>query len=277
MDSEGPSLAQAIVLAIVQGVTEWLPISSSAHLVLAERILGADSSVAFSLWLHAGTLVAVTTHYRMRILEMVRAVLAPRAAASERHLADRRLALALVIATIPVGVAGILVGPFVERAFASLAWVGAALLATATLLGLASWHERRLSGGPQRPARSHVGLQDAVVVGLVQVASLVPGLSRSGSTISAGVLRDLDRRTAVEFSFLLSIPLLAGALVLDAPDLVLLASDGTTPLVAFLVSALVGLASIRFLLGVVSRVPLWTFAAYCAGLGTGVLAAVALW
>ncbi|MHB1261322.1 MAG: undecaprenyl-diphosphate phosphatase [Thermoplasmatota archaeon] len=273
MVAEGPTLAQAIVLAVVQGLTEWLPISSSAHLVVAQRLMGVDVPVAFSLWLHAGTLVAVVVNYRVRIAALFFAVLAPRREPSATRSADRRFAFSLILATIPVGLAGIALGPWVEQAFSSLAWVGLALLGTATLLGLASWSERRRAGRPAHP----VGLADAAAIGLVQVAALLPGLSRSGSTISAGVLRGLDRRTAVEFSFLLSIPLLAGALVLKAPELADLAiHGGAVPIVGFLVSAVVGLVSIRPLLGIVTRAPLWTFAAYCAGTGSGLLLATSL-
>jgi undecaprenyl-diphosphatase len=263
----------AVLLAIVQGVTEWLPISSSAHLALAQRLLGVEVPVAYDLWLHVGTLVAVVLYYRRRLWQLIVAVLAgPRATREAGWRAawlgdpERRLALAVVLGTIPIVIAGILFERLVKDTFNSLAWIAWTFIANAALLALA---------GVRKPTHAlpDVRVRDGVSAGLLQVLALAPAISRSGSTLCGGMLAGLERPAAADLAFLLSIPALAGAVVFQAPELAAMGDVGAPAIVlGFLVTFAVGYATIAALLSWVRRHSLLPFAAYSLAAGIAVLA-----
>jgi undecaprenyl-diphosphatase len=263
----------AVLLAIVQGVTEWLPISSSAHLALAQHFLGIDVPVAYDLWLHVGTLVAVVLYYRRRLWDLIKAVWAgPRATRESGWKAawlgdlDRRLALAVVIGTVPIVIAGVLFESLVQHTFNSLVWIGWTFLANAVLLALA---------GVRKPTHAMPGLRlrDGASAGLLQVLALAPAISRSGSTLCGGMLAGLERPAAADLAFLLSIPALAGAVVFQAPELAAMGDVGAPAIVlGFLVTFAVGYATIAALLSWVRRHSLLPFAAYSLVAGLLVLA-----
>lgn len=262
----------AVLLAIVQGVTEWLPISSSAHLALAAHILDVEVPVAYNLWLHVGTLVAVVLYYRRRLRDLIKAVLAgPRATREAGWKAawlgdqDRRLALAVVIGTVPIVVAGVLFESLVQDTFNSLIWIGWTFIANAVLLALA---------GVRKPTHALPGLRlrDGVSAGAFQVLALAPAISRSGSTLCGGMLAGLERPAAADLAFLLSIPALAGAVVFQAPELAAMGDVGWPAIVlGFLVTFAVGYATIAALLSWVRRHSLLPFAAYSLAAGVLVL------
>ncbi len=262
------SLLQAIILGIVQGLTEYLPVSSSAHLVLVPWALGwefePDAAFAFDVLVQLGTLVAVIVYFWKDLLQMLRAVLT---ALRERKLTQDpylRLAYWIVLGTVPAVVAGLSLKDIVEAAFRSPVATSAFLLVMAALLLIAERIGKRL-----RPLDS-LTWKDAVWIGLAQAVSIFPGISRSGATISAGVMRDLDRPSAARFSFLLSIPVMlgAGALALaDLPALPSAASFAPALIAGFVAAAVVGYASIRWMLGFVTRHSLAIFSAYCAIIG----------
>ena len=271
------SLFQAFVLGIVQGLTEYLPVSSSAHLVLVPWALGwefdPDAAFLFDVLVQMGTLVAVVAYFWKDLVQMVRATLQ---ALFQRKVTDDpyvRLACWIVLGTLPAVAAGVALKDVVEAAFASPMATSGFLLVTAALLFVAERIGKRL-----RPLESATW-KDAVWIGLAQALALFPGLSRSGATISAGLVRDLDRHSAARFSFLLSIPVMIGAGLLALGDLAALpsaASYAPAVLVGFASAAVVGYASIRWLLGFVTRHSLAAFSAYCAlvglgGLGIGLL------
>lgn len=262
------TLFQALVLGIVQGLTEYLPVSSSAHLVLVPWALGwefePDAAFAFDVLVQMGTLVAVIAYFWKDLVHMLRAILQAltrREAVQDPYL---RLAGWIVLATLPAVVAGIALKDLVQAAFGSPLATSGFLLLTAALLLAAERIGKRL-----RPLDSATW-KDAVWIGLAQALALFPGLSRSGATISAGLMRGLDRPGSARFSFLLSIPVMIGAGVLTLGDLAALpgaAAYVPAVLVGFASAAIVGYASIRWLLGFVTRHSLAAFSAYCALVG----------
>jgi undecaprenyl-diphosphatase len=262
------SLLQALVLGIVQGLTEYLPVSSSAHLVLVPWALGwefePNAAFAFDVLVQMGTLVAVIVCFWKDLVLMLRAVFQP---LRERKVTQDpyiRLAGWIVLATIPAAIAGVTLKDTVEAAFGSPVATSAFLLVTAILLFIAERIGKRL-----RPLGS-LTWKDAVWIGLAQAISIFPGISRSGATISAGVMRDLERPAAARFSFLLSIPVMIGAGALALADLAGLpsaASFAPAMIVGFVSAAIVGYASIRWMLGFVTRNSLTVFSAYSAIIG----------
>jgi undecaprenyl-diphosphatase len=264
------SFVQAIVLGIVQGLTEFLPVSSSAHLVLVPWLLGwsfdADAAFVFDVLVQLGTLAAVIAYFWGDLVRLVSAALRD---ALRRHPLDSpeaRLAWMIVLATIPAALAGVLFKDVVEQAFGRPLAVGVFLLGTAALLAIAE----RL-GHPGR-ALTSLRVPDAIWIGLAQALSLLPGISRSGATISAGLLRGFDRREAARFSFLMSIPVMLGAGLIAGVDLVRMPglSALLPPIViGALAAAVTGYLAIRWLLAFLVRRPLTVFAVYCALLGLG--------
>lgn len=202
---------QAIVLALVQGLTEFLPISSSAHLILVPVLFGwPDQGLAFDVAVHAGSLVAVLAYFRR---ELGRMSVAGLNSLRGQWSPDARLAWAIVLATLPVVVVGLLGKSFIETALR-----GPLVIAVTTIVfGLALWFAD-LSGKRERNEYT-IGWQDAALIGCIQVVALIPGTSRSGITLTAGLLLGLTREAAARFSFLLSIPTLIASSVLIGRDL----------------------------------------------------------
>lgn len=229
-----------IVLGIVQGLTEFLPVSSSGHLVVVPALFGwREPSLTFDLVLHLGTLIAVVVYFWGELWALLLGVLGrgadPRAA--------RRMVLLLIVASIPAGLAGVAFASFFEDRFSDPFATCFELLGTAVILLVAEWVIRRGEG--HRP----VDYPRAGIIGIAQAVAILPGISRSGSTIAAGLVTKVSREEATRFSFLLAIPAIAGAVATKVPDVV----DGkfhvTGPVVAgFLASLVVGWLSIAWLL-----------------------------
>lgn len=259
------TVLQALVLGIVQGLAEFLPISSSAHLTLTPWLLGwQDPGLAFDVALHLGTLVALAWYFRKDWVALTRSGL--RVLATRRmDTDDERRAMFIVLATIPAGIAGVLLGDYAETAFRAPPLIATTLLVVGVILWVA---DRR---GATARGLADMRWQDALAVGLAQACSIVPGVSRSGSTISASRLLGFDRRAAATFSFLLSFPVTAAAAVLKVPEAV---REGVSvPLVVGVVAAAVSSAlAISMLLRYVSRHGYGIFAVYRMVAGLGVLA-----
>lgn len=270
------SVLQALLLGLVQGATEFLPISSSGHLVLVPWLLGWENhGLAFDAMLHLGTLAAVVAFFWQDLRElMVGALLSIK----ERSLAGdprRKMAWCIVLGTLPAALLGFGFEDFFEALFAAPVYVGILLLVTGALLAIS---ERR---GQMALGLDQVGWLDALVVGLGQALAIAPGISRSGATMSAGLWRGLRREAAARFSFLLSIPIILGAGLYKLKDLwgTPLAVESPVALLAgFLAAAISGFLSIRFLLGYLRYGRLYPFAVYCwaAGLVTLLIAAFSL-
>ncbi len=260
-------LLEALIFGIVQGATEFLPVSSSGHLTLVPWWLGLDDPpLLFDVVVHLGTLMAVLVYFWRDWLTLLQAGIT---ALRTRTLQDpdARLLLLLVIGTIPAALAGVLLDDVFEAAFAEPRAVALFLLVTAGLLVLS---ERRYAS---TRSLSDLNLPDSLVIGVAQAFAIFPGISRSGSTIAAGILRGLPRTAAARFSFLLATPIIIGAGLKQAFDVltgsVALANDLIGPLIlGFLAAAVVGFLSIWFLMRLLQRWRLYGFAAYCAAFGT---------
>jgi undecaprenyl-diphosphatase len=256
------SILQALVLGVVQGITEFLPISSSGHLVLLQKIFGIEEPVlVFDTFVHIGTLAAVCVVLRQDIWGILRKLFQP-------------LTLFVIIATIPTVIAALLFKRQIETAFASASFLGFAFLLTSALLLLPEFLYRT---GPKKiktteNTEAKMTWQDALIIGLFQAVAINPGISRSGSTLSAGLFRGLKRDFAVRFSFLLSIPAILGALVFQIKDLGRGEPAGAAALVVGAISAaIVGFFSIRLMLKIVRERSLLGFAVYTGALGLLVL------
>ena len=261
------SYLQALALGIVQGLTEFLPVSSSGHLVLLQNLFGLhEPELLFDVCLHMGTLAAVCVVFRRDIASIVGALLklpgrlkSPGGFASRfAEDGDVRMAVLIVVGSVPTAVLGLLFHRVVDRLFGAVWIVGAMLLVTGTFLWLT-----RGRRGPGRPI-GRMGLVDALIIGVVQGLAIVPGISRSGSTISAALFLGLDRDLAGRFSFLLSIPAILGALVLNIdPSSTQTALSTGVILSGTIAAGMVGYAALRILLRMVRSGHLYRFAPYC--------------
>jgi undecaprenyl-diphosphatase len=256
-----------IFLGIVQGLTEFLPISSSGHLVLFQNLLGMKEPELFlDITLHVGTLIAVCFYFRsdlkgmivdswLLILGLIR-----RREPSARS-ANASLALWVIVGTVPTGLIGVLFKSPLEDLFGSVTLVGFTLLFTGLIVALTRWIPDK------HGTRTTVGLAAALAVGIAQGIAITPGISRSGATIVCGMLFKLNRDLAARFSFLLSIPAILGAMVLHLGDGGW-GNVGFIPLMAGLITSIVvGLLALKILMGMVRRGNLYYFAPYCWAAG----------
>lgn len=190
----------SIIIAIVQGLTEWLPVSSSGHLVLAQRILGFSGDLAFDVALHFGTLMAVFVYFGRDIMDIIEELIKLKFKSE-----NSKLGIFIILATIPAGLAGFLFRDIFEQAFSSLWVVAFGFAITGMFLLVVSFANVK---------KAKLDSKKALTVGLAQVFSILPGISRSGTTIGTGILSGLDEKSAIKFSFLMSIPIIFGANVL---------------------------------------------------------------
>ena len=248
---------QALFLALVQGLTEFLPISSSAHLVIPSLVLGwADQGLAFDVAVHVGTLMAVLFYYREDLLRMADRWL--RSLAGAPACDDSRLVWYLALATVPAGVIGLLAGDFIEINLRTLPVIATTTLLFGVLLGIAD--RRTTATGFGRT----LGLTMAILIGCAQVLALVPGVSRSGVTMTAALLLGMDRQASARFSFLLSIPIIASAGLLKVWELVdgAAAVDWVSLGLGALVSGLAAYFCIATFLRLLNRVGFMPFVYY---------------
>lgn len=250
------TIFQAIILGLVQGLTELLPVSSSAHLALTPYLLGwPDPGLSFDVALHFGTLLALMWYFRSEWLDMARSALVILQTRRVETEHERRLVY-LIVATIPAGIGGLLLNDLAKTTFRSPYVIGTTLI----VLGVALWAIDRWS---VRSRSIHeVTMRDAIIVGCAQVLALVPGVSRSGSTITAGRLLHLDRPSAARFSFLMSMPITLAAVLKEAPEA--LHTDGlSVPLLYGVAAAAVSSwLAITVLLRYVSKHSFGIFALY---------------
>jgi undecaprenyl-diphosphatase len=265
------ALWQAVVLGIVEGLTEYLPVSSTGHLTITEKVLGMpinDGAItAYTAIIQIGAIAAAVIYFWNDIVRIVVAFVRGVVNAEARRHAEWRLATAVVVGSIPIAVAGLLLQGVIEGPLRSL-WVVAAGLIIWS--GVMVFAERAAT---QQRTEHDVRLVDGLIIGAVQIFSLIPGVSRSGATISAGLLRDLDRVTATRLSFLLGIPALTAAGVyegLKTRDDISTSVGWTPTVVGTVVSFIVAYASIAWLLRFVSRNSIIPFVWYRLALG-GVL------
>lgn len=275
------SVWEAILLGLVQGITEFLPISSSGHLILVPWLFGWDEpGLMFSVGVHLGTLAAVIIFFWRDLVSMTLAL--PRGVVSGQPLRDpmSRLALIIVVGSIPAAIVGLTAGDALDEFFHAGGGENLAIALVALMLivvGLAlGWAERVATH--RRPI-DDITMKDGVLIGLGQALALFPGVSRSGGTITAGLFLGFRREAAARFSFLLGVPAVLGAGLFELRTLLDNGlSDGELPVFAagILTSAIVGYLSIAFLLRFLVRHSTLVFIAYRIGLGLLVLSLVAL-
>ena len=257
---------QAIILAIIQGLTEFLPISSSAHLILPAQVLGwPDQGLAFDVAVHLGTLLAVVIYFREELKQMTVAWFG--SVLKQQQSADSRLAWGVLWGTVPVGLAGLLFKGFIEENLRS----SLVIAITTILFGLFLWFADSKAKINSRDEHS-LKIKDIVVIGVAQMLALIPGTSRSGVTITAGLIMGLTREGAARFSFLLSIPVIVLAGGLKALDLVQqsTAVDWSMMILGVVISALSAFACIHVFLKLLERIGMLPFVIYRLLLG-GVL------
>ena len=283
---------QAVVLAIIQGLAEFIPVSSSGHLIIVRRLLGWNElspahELTFDVALHFGTLLSVLFYFRRTWFQIIRAALGGKvvrfseAGGSDENLTlqerkdERMLLWFLAIATIPGAIAGKLAEHSTEDYFREhIVLIAAALIVVAILM----WLGERI--GKREKPLTRISFVDALVVGVAQAFALMPGVSRSGSTITAGLFRNMTREAAVRFSFLLSTPIIAGAALLKAHEL---RKEGLPPgmhtpfLVGILVSAVVGYITIAWLIRYLQSNTLRVFIIYRIVAGVVVIVLAYAW
>lgn len=259
---------QAIILGVVQGLTEFIPVSSSGHLVLVPHFLGWEFSRSqafiFDVLVQWGTLFAVFIYFWKDLTTIAAAFVRGIIAGKPFADPDAKMGWYLIVATVPAVVAGLLGKNMIEHAFASPKMTGVFLLCTAVLLVIAE------TVGHRNRSMQEISWKDSLWIGFSQVLALLPGISRSGATIAGGMTRHLDRSSAARFSFLMSVPIMLGAGVVAFKDLADLpaANDFILPLlVGFLAALVSGYIAIRWLIAYLSEHSLYLFAVYCTILG----------
>jgi len=259
------SLIESIILGLVQGLTEFLPISSSGHLVIGETLFGINGDdLVFEVLVHFGTMVAVIIYFRARLWAIVKSIASYPISKSttEDDKSNLRMALYLIVGTIPAAIIGLILKENIETAFASPKWASGMLLITALILISTKW-------APSKDGK--INLWRTIIIGFSQALAIMPGISRSGSTIACGMFSGLKKSDAAEFSFLLSLPAIAGATLLQIPDFVR-SLDNVALVLNYLagaiVAGIVGYISIAYLLALIKKGRFFYFGIYCAIIGT---------
>ncbi|MCI2416549.1 undecaprenyl-diphosphate phosphatase [Saccharopolyspora sp. K220] len=266
------SWLQAMVLAVVQGLTEFLPISSSGHLrIVSELFFGDDAGASFTAVTQIGTELAVVVYFAKDIVRLVAVWFRGLGSAEVRRTQDYRLSWYVIVGSLPIGILGFLFQDYIRSTFRSLWITGTTLIVFGVLMGLA---ERF---GQQRRGQDRLQLRDGVLMGLAQSLALIPGVSRSGGTITAGLALGLDRPTAVRFSFLLAIPAVFAAGLSEIPHVFEPSAYGLQPsvaqmIVATIVAGVIGYVVIAWLLRFVQRHSVYLFVWYRIALGVLVFA-----
>ena len=261
------NIFQSIILGLVQGITEFLPVSSSAHLVIVPYLfqwnIPTTQAFVFDVLVQVASLFGVFAFFWRDILAIVRSMFAGIMSKQPFAEQDARLGWFLILASIPAGLAGLFLKDMVEQAFNNPSITAFFLLITASLLVLAE------KVGKRNRSIEGMSWKDSVIIGIFQAIAIFPGISRSGATITGGMIRDFERPPAARFAFLMSIPImlaagfLGGIDLLEIPDL---SSLLPVFIPGFITSAVVSYFAIGWLLRFLNRYPLYVFAIYCVGL-----------
>ncbi len=248
------SFPEAIILGIIQGITEWFPISSSGHLVLAQKLLGLEVPISFDVALHIGSLGALIILFWKDILKLIKGFV-------KREKEEVKVVWFLILGTIPAAVIGLIFKNFLEATFTSMLILAIGFLGTALILFLSKFH----NGSKELSWRS------VIVVGFAQALSILSSFSRSGLTVSSGLIMGVRRETIARFAFLLAIPALLGAAILEFPAITNIENIPVV-LVGVLVSFVVGYVSLKWLVKMIEHGKFHLFAWYNLVLGLLVLA-----
>lgn len=243
---------QTIFLSILQGLTEFLPISSSGHLVIFQKIFNLEPPVLFDIFVHVGTMGAIVFYFKKELLKILKGL-------TKKERDSWHIFWLVVIGSIPAIIVGLFLQKNINQIFNSIKLVGVSLLITSALLISTKWFKEK--NGVQLKS---VKWYDGLIVGLFQALAILPGVSRSGSTLVGGLSRKIDRQTAFQFSFFLAIPAIFGALLLQIPGLVNYQFNLLNKsILGMLVAGLVGYFSLKILKKVLLNSKLWFFGLYC--------------
>lgn len=266
---ERVNLFQAVVLGIVEGLTEFLPVSSTGHLTIAEKLLGLvpdDPAVtAFTAVIQVGAIVAVLVYFAKDLARIIKGWVAGLVDSSAREAEEYRFGWLIILGSIPIGIVGLAAKPLIEGPLRSLWVVAGSLVAWSAVMW---WAERNPE---QKKSEGDVGVADVLVIGSVQCLALFPGVSRSGATISAGLLRGVERVTATKLSFYLGIPALLGAGALELPKALGHGVGALPTIVGTVVSFVVAYASVAWLLRFVASNQITAFVPYRVVLGIAIM------
>ena len=260
-------IIQAIILGIVQGLTEFLPVSSSAHLVFMPEILKVQSSLVFDTILHVGSLVAVVIYFWKDIIHMLKSFFSslmdiPRRQFRKGIREDKfkKLAWFVIIGTIPAGLAGVLFKDTFEGLFNDVFIVGFFLIITGFLLWGSEMMSRKVNN---KTNLKEMSLKNSILIGIAQAFAIAPGISRSGATISAGLFLGIERELAARYSFLLSIPAILGAALVQVKDISSIDVSTAVIIAGFIAAAVTGYIAIKIVLKLIQEKNLLIFAYYC--------------
>jgi len=250
------TLIEILILAVIQGLTEWLPVSSSGHLVITQKVLGLNLPLIYSVMLHVGTLIVVLTVFRKDILDIIKALVK-----RDFETEEGKLALFIAVGSVPIAIVGFVFYDFFESLFSNLLAVGLALLITGWVL---FFSEKRIGN-------RKMGILDSLLIGLAQGVTIIPGISRSGVTVATGLLRRVDKAIAFKYSFLLSVPAVLGATVMESRELVVGNVDMVPLFLGTIISMIVGYVSLKLLQKIVMREKFHLFAYYCWTVGLAII------
>ena len=250
------TLIEVFILAVIQGLTEWLPVSSSGHLVITQKVLGLNPPLIFDVMLHVGTLIVVLTVFRKDILNITKALVK-----RDFKTHEGKLALFIAVGSVPIAVIGFVFYDVFESLFSNLPAVGLALLITGCVLFFSE----------KRVGNKKMGILDSLLIGLTQAVAIIPGISRSGVTVSTGLLRKIDKTTAFRYSFVLSVPAVIGATLIESKELVTGNVDMLPLGLGAIISMIVGYASLKLLQKIIMNQKLHLFAYYCWSVGIAII------
>jgi undecaprenyl-diphosphatase len=241
------NILESILLGIIQGITEWLPVSSSGHLVIFQQFLNIEVPLLFDILLHFATLIVIIAVFHKDILKILKAF-------PSTKTTDGKLGWYIIIGSIPIGLTGFLLKDTIASLFTNIKAVGIALLFTALLLFISEKY----------PGKRNMKWYDSIIIGISQALALIPGISRSGSTISTGLLLGLEKRQVATFSFLLVIPAILGATILEFSP----SSLEFNYIYGFIATIVVGYLSLKWLLKLIINNKFSYFSIYCFIVGT---------
>ncbi len=244
------SLIEAVILSIIQGITEWFPVSSSGHLALMQQFFGFQN-LSYDVFLHFAGIFAVLFVFKREVLKLL----------SFNKVSLKYIGL-LILALIPAGFAGFLLSDWIENLFSNMTYLGIFFIISGLVVYSSKFSIEK---------KSDISNKDAWFIGLLQALAILPGISRSGMTISAGLFKGISKRAAIRFSFLMSIPLILGASVLKTKDLIVSNIDISILIISFIITFLVSLITIKLLIRIIKSDKFYLFGIYNILLGIVVL------
>jgi undecaprenyl-diphosphatase len=252
---------EILLLAIVQGITEWLPVSSSGHLVIMQKILDLNLPLTYSILLHFGTTIVVITVFRNDLKAILKAFFK-----GNFETDEGKFTLYIAIGSVPIAVGGFFFYDFFKSLFSNLLVVGLALLITGCVLFLSE----------KKMGNRKMNVFDSLLIGFAQALTIVPGISRSGLTVATGLLRKIDKDIAFRYSFLLSVPAILGATLFEVKDFTMGNEDLVLLLLGTITSMIIGYASLKFLQKIVMNKKIHLFAYYCWAVGIIIILSIVI-